>query len=101
MTHRWRTAAERRRELEELAAAVGMSMDEALTRIDRVLDALLRERHPDVTAQLVFAGYPVTWEGAAAAVEHFARVGGDALTADILDTVLFTATVSAVQIALP
>jgi hypothetical protein len=99
MAGRWQDLSERRHELQRLTTAVGLSEREVRPRIDRLVAALLADRHEALARRLATMGYPPTWEGVAAAAEALARTAAEAPTAGTLDEVLFTATIVAVALS--
>jgi hypothetical protein len=97
----WRTADERRRDLQRLVDAFALNADLIRPRIDRLVAAILHEHHPDIVAWLLASDHPVTWEGAAAAAERLAGIETESTSVQILDDALFAAVGGVVILARP
>jgi hypothetical protein len=95
----WRTAAERRRDLERLVDAFELNVDQIRPGIDRLIAAILREHHPEVVAWLLEGGHPLTWEGVVAAAERLSRIEVERASVQTLDDALFAAVGGAVMLA--
>jgi hypothetical protein len=98
---RWRTLAERRRDLQRLVDAFDLTVDQTRPQIDRLVAAVLQEHHPDLVAWLEATDYSLTWEDVAAAAERLSWVECEDESAAILDEVLFAAVGGVVMLARP
>jgi hypothetical protein len=99
MAGRWQSLSERQHDLERLTTAMGLSAVDIRPRIDRLVAALLADRHDALAERLATMAYPPTWEGVAAAADALARRKGDAATVEALDEVLFRAMIVAVALS--
>jgi hypothetical protein len=98
MPGRTRSLIEREQDLLLLLHAVDLEMHDVRPRLDRLVAAVLRERHAPLATALRSQGYPLTWAGVAAAADAATRSPEDTRTATVLDNILDRVMVVAVSL---